>query len=57
MIKKLDIPDLFKGNLSNLCPVHFVDLFTTGAIFLIGSSKDIYAIRIWQKYLSRLLVT
>ena len=31
--EKLDIPDLFKGNLSNLCPVHFIALFTTRAIF------------------------
>ena len=28
--------------LSNLCAVHFIHLFTTGAIVLIGSSKDIF---------------
>ena len=55
--EKSDIPDLFKGHLSNLCPVHFIRLFTTGAIVLIGSSKDIYTIRSWRKYLSRLFVT
>ena len=31
--EKSDITDLFRGNQSNLCPVHFVHLFTTGAIF------------------------
>ena len=33
--EKSDVPDLFKGNVSNLSPVHFVHLFTTGAVFLI----------------------
>ena len=31
--KKSDITDVLKGDQSNFCPVHFVHLFTTGAIF------------------------
>ena len=55
--EKSDISDLFKGNLSNLCLVHFIRLFTINDIVLIGSSKNIYTIRIWRKYLFRILVT
>ena len=40
--EKSDITDLFRGNQSNLCPVHFVHLFTTGVMFLPYSEENLH---------------